>query len=594
MENNDIDSIVPILLEYMNVPIVLIMGTFLLIVFFTVIRIGCWSELNSNIITFYDDANAFNYHYQYIVRLLYGPKSTTFDESTTTIYVEIEHSIKRIVKIPFTPSTMNEYSLYKGYRSAKLFIRTRERYSNIRNSLLYHNGRGSIVIVAVELQDVNEENSIASSIQSPIYGMTEKANTLTSYPFGMEQPTELENDIRPTRNVTIGETIYFLYSTINCLFLLVMLLMKHYCTGLNQADNRKYCLLDKTIELGSYAGMGAFAFFVITLIPFRLLVKLYFYHQLGRGCSQFFRTTYLTLIVGVGISCGITCGQYSFNDFYEKEVNRYHPKWLPWIVFSIATGFGLFILLISIGVTIPLAVYLQFIVLPENDQSFWNNLPIRGRTETQTTTSNDRTVLRKYKSKKALLEAKSYIEEVGDYQQKRVEEIKLQNKNLNRMKKRRKSETPNRMKQSLSSSSKMTSKSGHKSDQSSYGDLNKQNRNSLSNSLYNCQHKVRSISNFQFEDDEDDQEPNCSTPKGSQSDNTGSTKNKSKPRNNNKFDDNNNDNSKESKRQQQQKVKSEYDNASTLQNGGKSSENYFQTMCRITRVKSVSQYIDKV
>src|SRR5699024_4118046 len=102
----------------------------------------------------YDEANALNFRYQYIVRLMYGPKSTSYEDSITTIFVEVEHSINRIVKIPFTPATMSHVFSYKGHRCAKIFIRTSERYCNISKALMYHNGRGSIVVMALELQDI--------------------------------------------------------------------------------------------------------------------------------------------------------------------------------------------------------------------------------------------------------------------------------------------------------------------------------------------------------------------------------------------------------------------------------------------------------
>ncbi len=346
----------------LTVPLVVAITTFCLLLVHLVARISCGRD-SPDIVMFYDEANALTYRYQYIVRLLYGPKSLSFADSTTTIFGEVEHSINRIVKIPFSPATMERVYQYKGHRCAKVFIRTGERYSNISKLLMYHNGRGSIIIVALELQEVDAENSIASVLNNPIFSASSgRAAKVTAYPFGREQPTPLEDDIRPTRNVTLAEAIYLLYTSVNAVYLVGLLLLEKSCT------DDTFCDYDTGLLFGSVAGAVGFLLFLLTASFCRFVVRSLVYRSLGRGCSKGFRVLYLSLVAAAGITLGAFCAQRSMTgDYYGGKINEHAQLLSAAAIWTMVSGVGVFTMLILVGLSLPLAVYFRFIVLVGDD-----------------------------------------------------------------------------------------------------------------------------------------------------------------------------------------------------------------------------------
>lgn len=348
----------------LTVPLLVAIITFCLLLVHLVIRISC-GRSSPDIVMFYDESNALNYRYQYIVRLLYGPKSFSFDDSNTTLFGEVEHSINRIVKIPFSPATMSRVFLYKGHRTAKVFIRSGERYSNISKLLMYHNGRGSIIIVALELQEIDEENAIASVLNSPIFSANSgRAAKVTAYPFGREHLTPLEDDIRPTRNVTAAEAVYLLYASANAVYLVAIFLLEKKC------DEATFCDYDKGLLFGAASGAAGYLLFFLTALFCRLVIRRLYYRNLGRGCSKVLRLMYLGLVIAGGIALGAYASHLSITGAYSTgKINERAQLLSAAVIWGLITGVGLFTLLVLIGLSLPLAVYFRFIVLLDDDST---------------------------------------------------------------------------------------------------------------------------------------------------------------------------------------------------------------------------------
>ncbi|KAJ6224465.1 hypothetical protein RDWZM_003010 [Blomia tropicalis] len=359
---------------------------------------------SSGITILYDDASKCNYRYQYIVRLLYGKMSTSYQENVTTIYVELEHSINRVVKIRFTPNSMSRLTpLYKGFRVAKIFIRSYHPYIDVRNSILYHDGYGSIFIYSVELQDVDKPNTIISYIRSPIFGLKNKRNHhLCNFPFGQEETNPLEDDILPTQNVSLVEMGNFSYIAINAIYLSALLWMECYCT-----DVIHPCTANISLLIGLYAGLIGFVIFLVIIIIFRYTIKHYYRSRMGRGCSQVILILYQTLMILIGFSAAFYC---SYRSLYGKylNINRKSKEWSPWIVWSVIVTFGVFIYFIMIVISIPVAIFLRFITILEHDNTFWGKLPVFGRAKNGFPLRRNVTLKKmKYKSKDAWNEAKN-------------------------------------------------------------------------------------------------------------------------------------------------------------------------------------------
>lgn len=241
--------------------------------------------------TVYDDCNFLNYQHQYVLRLIFAGISSSYQPESTTVTVRIDHSIRRCREIPFTPEIMERATLYKGLNCAKIFIRTSERYQDIKCVTLYHNGRGSILVDSVELQNVDQPNSIIATVQFPI-GEEQYMQKVRAFPFGREKLTEIEEDIRPTSNVTCLETYYFIYASLNIIYALNAFTFMAKCSHPGAE-----CRLQMIFVLGLIScGLSCLAF-IILILPFRYVIKVYYHNNMGRGFCKLARFFYLLIVL---------------------------------------------------------------------------------------------------------------------------------------------------------------------------------------------------------------------------------------------------------------------------------------------------------
>lgn len=398
-----------------TLPLVMAVILFGCVLLHLILRVGC-GRPSPDLVTFYDEANALNYRFMYVVRLVFGPKSISFADGDTSLLAEVEHSINRVVKIPFTPTTLKQATNYRGRPCAKVFIRTAERYSNVSKLLLYHNGRrGSIIVCYVELQDMDDTNSIAAIVGAPIFAATDPRYTATSYPFGREKPTPLEGDIRPSRNLAPGEAAYLLYLALNGLLLADLLLIERGCTA-------SFCNLELALLYSLYSGLVGFALFLVAALIARYIVLRLYHRQLGRGFSKILRLFFFGAVGAGGVALAATYSQRSMDGPFGKgQINALAQVLSAARLWALVGAVGAFVLFALIGLCIPLAVYFHFIVLPEEDengiQGFLNRLPVHGRSRhgARTTTEDGDTysqsrVQRNYNSDEAYSTAQSYVE----------------------------------------------------------------------------------------------------------------------------------------------------------------------------------------
>lgn len=258
----------------------------------------CVSTTSNEMVLFYDDCNTLNYRHQYIIRLLYDSKSDSYDDSSTTIIAQIDHSMNREVKIPFTPQNFRNVFFYKSHRCAKVFVRTCERYLDVRSTSLYHNGDGTIYVFSVELQDVDHTNTIMANVRDHVYNHNIR-KLVKRYPFGREIPNQIEFDVLPSQNVSVSECVFILYASVNSIYMVNLLLLFQECT-----DEDLVCGLSRALIIGGIGSGVAFGLFVIIILPFRYLIKIFYHQKVGRGCGKFVWFTYLFItFIGKSHSC---------------------------------------------------------------------------------------------------------------------------------------------------------------------------------------------------------------------------------------------------------------------------------------------------
>lgn len=346
---------------------VLVLITLVIIVLHTFFVLGA---VRSEVSLFYDNCNACTYHYQYIVRLLYDGKSQSFDDHKTTLIVQVEHSINRVALIPFTPETLAHVFQYKGRRCAKLFLRTGSQFYDVRSATIYHNGFGSILVHSTELQDIDKPNTLIATVKDPVYSSKDIKRRIKAYPFGRERPNTLEDNIKPSCNVAISETVYFIYLSFNILYLANILALTKGCTN-------DFCGLNSIFAYGICSSLVAFVVFAILIIPFRYFSKKYYHKRMGRGCAKCVLFLSLLSIVlckffvfrcfnnscqTVGAGAGFLTIQKSttpeFHDVNkEGEILKGPNIWLA------TCAVGIFSFLVLLGIAIPIALYINFIQL---------------------------------------------------------------------------------------------------------------------------------------------------------------------------------------------------------------------------------------
>lgn len=243
---------------------------------------------------FYDDCRSCTYNYQYIIRLLYDAKSESYSVEGTTVVIQISYSKDSMLIIPMTPSTMSNIFKYNGRRCAKIYLRTAEQLADLRHVSLYHNGVGSLMVHSVELQDVDQPSTVIARVKHPIYAKS-SSKALVAHSFSVERPNMIEDDVKPTFNVSLYEAIFILYMACNILYITNMTLMIHYC--------ETACSLEQALLYAFLSSLVALIAFVCILLPFRYVIKRYYHIRLSRGFSQFVLFLSLLLIVCGNFFC---------------------------------------------------------------------------------------------------------------------------------------------------------------------------------------------------------------------------------------------------------------------------------------------------
>lgn len=263
-------------------------STAIISVSFLIAIITVWFRSSNPLTIIYTNGcNRFNYQFQYLVRLLYTGISTNFNHKSAIITVQMKHSIFQTTEIEFTPETMKQLFVYKGCSCAKLFVRTVERFNDLRSISLHHNGSGTILIHSIEVQDLDQSNAIISSVNYPISNLN-TMRKVSPFPFGSEKRTLIETDICPTLNITLLESIFFLYNWLMVIFVANVVSLSIKCS-----EPKVICRFDKIFLFGFTSYTLSFIIFLGLILPFRYLVKPYYHRQLGRGCSKFTLTLYL-------------------------------------------------------------------------------------------------------------------------------------------------------------------------------------------------------------------------------------------------------------------------------------------------------------
>ncbi len=175
--------------------------------------------------------------------------------------------------------------------------------------------------------------------------------------------TRLERaDRRPTKNVTFGESIYLFYTSVNAVYLVDMFLLELRCVG------GDFCDYDSGLLYGSAAGALGFLLFLLTASFHRFVVRTMVYRSLGRGCSKGIRVVYLCVVAAMGIALGALCAHRSMTGVYfSKKINEQAQLLSAPVIWTLVGGVGIFTMLILTGLSLPLAVYFGFIVLPGDD-----------------------------------------------------------------------------------------------------------------------------------------------------------------------------------------------------------------------------------
>ncbi|XP_046914117.1 uncharacterized protein LOC124494885 [Dermatophagoides farinae] len=340
-----------------SAPFITVVATFIIfIVLICLVRLFISPYI---LMTVYDDCNFLNYQHQYVLRLLFAGISSTYEPETTTVTVRIDHSIRRCRDIPFMPEIMDRATLYKGLHCAKIFIRTCERYQDIKCVTLYHNGRGSILVDSVELQDVDQANSIIATVQFPI-GEEHFMQKVRAFPFGREKLTEIEDDIRPTSNVTCLETYYFIYASLNIIYALNAFTFMSKCS-----QPGAECRLQMIFVLGLISCGLSCAAFILLILPFRYVIKVYYHNNMGRGFCKLARFVYLLIVLLIGfMTAGFACELSTKNQFHRvNEANHLFRADTFWLV---TTGFSVFLYFCVVCMAIPLAICINYIQLPSD------------------------------------------------------------------------------------------------------------------------------------------------------------------------------------------------------------------------------------